>query len=443
MAFALLSALYSAMSVQQYRRMFSHAFDLGFFEAIVRDYAHGRWPVLPLTDTTVAALHFSPALAVLAPVVLLVPSPLTMLVAQAVLVGSGVIPLMRVAGGGAAAWATAVAYGLAPGFASLIRFDFHEVALAVPLVAWSMAAMVRRDHRAAVLWMLPVVLVKEDLCLTLAALGFVVLLRGSRLWGLVAMVVGVVSFLLLVAVVLPAMQGDTGGFAAKYAPSSLSDGWRILGEGADVKVQTVLYLLIGTGLVALRSPMLLLVALPTFGWRFLSDRVSYWYPLFQYDAVLVPIAVAAMVEGLRLCRPPLLRPAAVLLVLAGVAWLLPRFAFSETWQQGFWDPQPRSSVADAVLAKIPDDVRVAASDDLGQRLALRTELYLVGDTVGDDGPPLPPSRFSEVDWVALDTRFQSYAVPAWRGFDQLLGSGGFEVVAEADGIVVARRVAAR
>ena len=50
--------------------MDSFIFDLGFFESVIRDYAHGHLPELPLTDTTVAALHFSPALALLAPLVL-------------------------------------------------------------------------------------------------------------------------------------------------------------------------------------------------------------------------------------------------------------------------------------------------------------------------------------------------------------------------------------
>ena len=64
--------------------MESYIFDLGFFESVIRDYAHGNWPQLPLTDTTNAALHFSPALALLAPVVLLWSSPIAVLVAQAV-----------------------------------------------------------------------------------------------------------------------------------------------------------------------------------------------------------------------------------------------------------------------------------------------------------------------------------------------------------------------
>ena len=115
--------------------MDSYIFDLGFFESIIRDYAHGHLPEVPLTDTTFATLHFSPALALLAPLVLIWPSPLAVLTAQAVLVAVGVVPLMRAAVPGWMAWAVAVSYGLAPGVSALIGFDFHEVALAVPLLA--------------------------------------------------------------------------------------------------------------------------------------------------------------------------------------------------------------------------------------------------------------------------------------------------------------------
>ena len=332
LAFVLLTVLYAAVSIQQYNRMDSFIYDLGFFESILRDYAHGRLPVLHLTDDTVATLHFSPALALLAPVVKIWASPIAVLVSQAVLVAAGVVPLMRAAARGWMAWAVVVSYGLAPGFAALIGFDFHEVALGVPLMALSMAAMVRNDHRSALLWALPLVLVKEDLGLTIAALGFVVFLRGSRRWGLGAMGFGIVAFAVL-AVWLPHTQG-TGGFSGTF-PTNIPDAWHALGQGAHNKLRTVLFLLIPTGLLALRSPMLLIVALPTYGWRFLSERFTYWDPWYHYDAILVPIAVAAMIEGAFLLRGRW-RQVGLGLAVAGTLALLPQQAFKQVWDRDFW-----------------------------------------------------------------------------------------------------------
>lgn len=438
MAFLVLAVLYAAVSIQQYHRMDSFIFDLGFFESVVRDYAHGHLPELPVTDTTSAALHFSPILALLAPLVLVWSSPVALLVAQAVAVALGVVPLMRAAGRGWVAWVVAISYGLAPGFGALFGFDFHEVALGVPLISLSMAAMLRADHRAAVLWALPLILVKEDLALTIAALGLVVFLRGSRRWGVLAMVFGAVTFLALQWWVLPALNGDAGGFADKYAPVGPSDALRILTDGAGSKLRTVLFLLIPTGLLALRSPMLLLVALPTYGWRFVSERQTYWDPWYQYDAILVPIAVAAMIEGARLMHWRL-RDAGLGLAVFGTFLLVPQQAFAQVWSADFWQPYPRTSAIDRALDKIPDGSRVAASDDLGGRIGLRTELYLVGDTLAPDGPPAPASEFDDVEWVAFDQDWPLAQTRAWRGFALLIDSGEFRVVAEADGVVVAQR----
>src|SRR4051812_20292982 len=437
-AFVVLATLYAAISIQQYRRMDSYIFDLGFFESVIRDYAHGHLPHVPVTDTTSATLHFSPVLALLAPVVLVWPSPIAVLTSQAVLVAIGVVPLIRAAVRGWMAWAVAVSYGLAPGVSALIGFDFHEVAFAVPLLAFSMAAMVRGHHRSAVLWALPLVLVKEDLGLTVAALGLVVFLRGSRRLGTFAMAFGVVAFTVL-ALWLPHAVGS-GGFTEGVAPHSLGDVWRNLGEGWHNKGRTVVFLLLPTGLLALRSPMLLLVAVPTYAWRFLSARYTYWDPWYQYDVVLVPIAVAAMIEGAVLLHGRL-RQIGLVAAVVGTLALLPQqyLAFKQVWDPGFWHTPDRTAAVDQVLDKIPDGSRVAASDDLGSRIALRTDLYMVGDTIGPDGPPSPPSDFDEVDWIALDTEIAPAPVPAWRGFAALLQSGEFEVVAQADGVVVARR----
>ena len=82
---------------------------------------------------------------------------------------------------------------------------------------------------------------------------------------------------------------------------------------------------------------------------------------------------------------------------------------------------------------------MAASDTLGARIALRTDLFLIGDTYGVDGPPLPASEFDDVEWVAFDTKVLPAQVPAWKGFARLLATGDFSVVAEGGGVIVAQR----
>src|SRR5690606_318683 len=121
--------------------------DLAIFEQVVRGYAWLDGPVVDVQGPGANFLgdHFSPALAVLAPVYRLLPFTGTLLVLQALLVAAGVLVVTRLAVrhvGTVAGLGIGLAYGLSWGVQSAIDFDFHEVALAVPLLALAGAAYV-------------------------------------------------------------------------------------------------------------------------------------------------------------------------------------------------------------------------------------------------------------------------------------------------------------
>src|SRR5690348_15801338 len=102
---------------------------------------------------------------------------------------ASVIPVCRAAQELLGTWASrgiGLAYGFSWGLQQMVNFDFHEIAFAVPLLAFSLSALVRRRLCAAVLWALPLVFVKEDQGFTVAAIGLVMagmglvmLARGS------------------------------------------------------------------------------------------------------------------------------------------------------------------------------------------------------------------------------------------------------------------------
>jgi uncharacterized membrane protein len=122
--------------------------------------------------------HFQPIVALIAPFFRFLPSPVTLLVAQALLTAVSVVPVCRAAQvrlGTFAGRSIGAAYAVSWGLQRMINFGFHEVAFAVPLLAFSLSALVRGRLRAAVLWALPLVFVKEDQGFTVAATGLAVL----------------------------------------------------------------------------------------------------------------------------------------------------------------------------------------------------------------------------------------------------------------------------
>jgi hypothetical protein len=203
-------------------------------------------------------------------------------------------------------------------------------------------------------------------------------------------------------------------------------------------VETVATLLLPVAFLALGSP-LVLVAVPTLLWRFVVDRQTYAMTGFHYDAVLVPVVVAAMLDVVRRLPRRLLLPIA-LAAVALTAVTLPRFDAGELGRPEWWQGSERTNQVLETLRTVPDGAVVAASNDLGPRLVTRTELHFFGDPEAELGGVIDLPDLERVDWIAYDTAYDAVVPEARARLDRLLASGEYEVVAEGGGVLVARRV---
>lgn len=444
---ALLCAGYAALAIRDQQRMLTGGFDLGIFEETVRAYAHGHMPYVALKGLHYNELgdHFSPIWALLAPFYRVFPSPYTLLIAQAVLFAIGVVPLMRWASRALSRRVALVVwfgYGLSWGIASAAGFDVHEVAFAVPLLAFSATALGHRRWRAAAAWALPLLLVKEDLGLTLGAIGVYIALHGARRLGTALTVTGVLGTVLEVKVLIPSFN-TTGAYGYSGELAGLNDG--VLGVPKDMlhfvtpetKFLTVLLLLAITGFVALRSPLLLL-AVPTLAWRFLSDNQSYWGTGAQYSAVLMPIAFAAFIDALIRVQasgsPDRARTTrmAVIVSLVSTAVLVPDYSLWALVPSSTWRTPARIAVARRIMAEIPDGTTVATGDQLVPQLTDRDTVdLLIPET------PLHPPRYVLVDTenpdnFPLKPGDQAKVIEQFRDL-------GYQTVADRDGYLLLER----
>ncbi|MDT0465436.1 DUF2079 domain-containing protein [Streptomyces gibsoniae] len=389
----LLFATYGAVSLRLQERMLTTGYDLGIFEQAVRSYAHGQLPVAELKGPGFPLLgdHFSPALAILAPLYRIWPTPVTLLVAQAALLAVAVVPIagfaQRVLGrrGG---MVVAFGYGTSWGIAQAVGFDFHEVAFAVPLLAFGLVALAEGRWRAAALWSLPLLTVKEDLGLTVSAIGCLMAWRGARRLGAGLAVAGVLGSALEILVVIPSFNPQGRFTYWDKMPSSVAGTGMQHGLGdvlyqftlglitPETKATVLVMLLAPTAFIALRSS-LMWVCVPTLAWRLLSENPDYWGTNFHYSAVLMPMVFVAFVDGLRLWEE---RPRRHALIVAGVvaALLLPKFPLGQLLHRDTWHTSPRVAQAHRILKQIPDGATVAASNRLVPQLADRTLVSVFG-----------------------------------------------------------------
>ncbi|MFW0874091.1 DUF2079 domain-containing protein [Rhodococcoides corynebacterioides] len=446
-AFLLLAPLYAALSVTGHYQGRTSGFDLGIFVQQISSYADGRAPTSDLLGTGWNTLgdHFSPITVLLAPFYAVAPAPETLLVAQAVLFAVGVVPLTRWAHralGVVPAVVVAVGYGLSWGLQSALNFDFHEIAFAVPLLAFAMSALGQGRWRSAALWTLPLVWVKEDMGLTVVVIGALIAVWTTgrdRVIGVLTAAWGALWTVLAVAVIVPALSPDDAyGQGSKLPP--LSEGIAETTHGlvsGDPRAATILLLLAITGFAALRSPIVL-VAVPTVAWRFLSDNTNFWKPIFHYNAVLMPILFAALIDALvrGRTRGELSRRAErlVLAAVAAVALIaLPFQPVARLASADGWRVDPRIETVREVSADIPRDARVSASNDLVPHLVATHPTTVF---------PQRPSDSTTPEWILVDQA----RPPGWpqnaegdrRAVSTALADG-YRVVEDVNGILVLRR----
>ncbi|WP_052230031.1 DUF2079 domain-containing protein [Streptomyces sp. CT34] len=374
---ALFFAAYTALSVTKHLQLRSTGYDLGIFEQAVRAYAQLRAPVSELKGAGYNLLgdHFHPILATLAPLYRLFPTPLTLLTAQAALLALSVVPVTRLAIRTTTprlGTAIGIAYGLSWGLQKAVAFDFHEIAFAVPLLAFCLESLALRRWRTAAAWALPLVLVKEDLPLTVTAIGLYLLLSGRRRLGTAVLTYGVLSGLLIVLVVIPAFNPD-GHYAYLHTATQAAGDPLTRLLLPPQKLGTLLALLAPTAFLALRSPLILL-ALPTLAWRFWSTNPAYWGLDYHYSALLMPLVFLAFADALGRLRRPRLVTRAVAVSVAASLLAVPFLPLRDLAGPA-WRPSPWAVAAREVMAAVPDGAEIGAVNYLAPQLTSRAHVY--------------------------------------------------------------------
>jgi uncharacterized membrane protein len=442
--FAVLSAMYCLYSIRRHERLGSTGWDLGIFTQAVKAYGHFEAPLVPLEGTDVNLLgdHFQPWIALVGPVYRVFPSPVTLLVVQALLFALAAVPIVRLAAvrlGMVTGVLIAITYGLAWGIAQALAFDFHEIALAVPLLAFSLVAVVEERWRAALLYAMPLVFCKEDLGVTVVVIAAVVAVRFGRpsyRWAAATALWGAVWTVIATKVIIPAMGSGDYSYEAKFAESP-GEGVRgfIIGVSqGDARASTAFLLLVITVFLALRSP-LVLVAVPTLAWRFLSVNHLYWGFGFHYNATLMPIMIVAMLDALIRLRGRTMSQrtevgvaAAAAAVAVVLGWAGPLDRLSE---RDFYEPADQAQAVEKFNAMIPDGQSVATTNNLAPQLVADHEVTLF---------PKQKRDRSTAQWIVVDTNilglFPANRTDTNKALDKIEDSGTYVRVAADDGVVL-------
>lgn len=310
------------LSLVEHRALGTHTFDLGIYDNLMWNTARGDWLSCTLCrGGNHASGHFDPILIAMSPIYRIWPRAETLLVFQSWWLATSGVPLYLI---GRRALPEARGFVVVvvalfffhPALHGINLFDFHSMALAVPLLLWAVHCI---DSGAR--WWFPLMLVlllavREDMPLIAGFIGLYAILRRRVVWGVLTIVVAMTYLYVIKNYAMP--DSDLLMKASKEATSHIyyyedmiphqDEGMKGLVVSTFTNPAFVLKVIFLNNaknfyLFGMLIPMMFL---PLFGG---SKRVLMLYALafiglvsrkhvysyhFQYSAVLLPFFVASI-----------------------------------------------------------------------------------------------------------------------------------------------------
>jgi len=465
---------FTVLSLLRHASFNTHAFDLGIMHHVTWNTMHGRWfqytYMLGFRSglTNYLGDHVRLILVPLSWLYRLHEGPETLLVTQALAVGSGAVPLYllgrRWLRRDVPALLFASLFLVHPAVQAANLFDFHPIVMASSFLLWAIY-FAESGHAAGLAVAIALILgCKENMALVVALLGIYQLLRRRLRSGAVLSAVGCTWFLICYYVIPRA-------FGVTDQPTSFSR-YSYLGAGPGELVRflftnpswvvqrltephTLEYfkgLLIPLGGLSLFAPQVLLIAASEIGLNLLSS-----FPLqrtidYQYAPVVVAVATTAALRSVclihsllaRKLRVPRKTSLALLSVLPLVAsfgyqykvWRTVRF-FSARYRQTYTITD-HDRLASRFFEQIPPEAPLSAQSDLTPHVSQRPRIYLFPvvedaqyvllDTTTDTFPVF----MFPIDDLSPDDSYREY-------IRRLLQDGDFHVEDYDDGWILMAR----
>src|SRR5258706_13742368 len=207
----------------------------------------------------------------------------------------------------------ATAYLLSPALLGVNIFDFHPVALATPLLLYAVLALTYKRYVWFLIACVLAAACKEDVPLTIAVLGILVIWKYKlpRL-GITLMIGGVLWSFLAFKVIMPHFYPgvQANNFWYRYEALGSSPGaaigniflhpWLLFTTFITLdRFYYLLGLVRSTGFLALLAPEWLIPALPSLAVNLLSTDPLLYNGVYHYNAVIIPFVMLASIHGTR------------------------------------------------------------------------------------------------------------------------------------------------
>ena len=311
----------SALSVARHNGFMTHAFDLGIHDQAIYNILHGgtmRTTLYGPYAIDYLGDHFSPILFLVAPIYALYQDARTLLVLQSFFLAAGAIPIylltLNKTRSALLGVTLAAGYLLYPALHGVNLKDFHQIALVCVLLLTALYFLeIERDVPFLIALGLALI-VKEEVALTVAAIGAYIFLakRRYRLGAALALI-GLAYFAVVTGWLMPHLGGkpqiDTrfGGIIAPGTQGAAGVAWTLFTNpiytvmsilGNQQKLIFLFQMFLPVLFLPLLAPALAWIpALPALGVLLLTSAYTQYNITYHYAAHLIPFIFFLAILG--------------------------------------------------------------------------------------------------------------------------------------------------
>ena len=456
--------VFGALSLLRHESFHSKA-DLAVYSQVVWSTSQGQPFEFLIYDipysVSYLAIHFVPILAFIAPLYWLLPTAQVLLSVQTIALALGVLPVYWLARRRLPTplpLVISIAYLLLPSLHYVNLFDFHPIALAIPLLALATYGLVQRQYGLFAASLFVALMCQEDVAFIAVGFGlYLVLVQRRWVAGAVLAVGGVFWGYALLSWIMPAIgsvltqhkyfflwrYGYLGDTPVEMALTLLTKPGLVLTHvWTESRLRFVLHHLIPFGgLTPLMDLEVFALAVIPFAYLLLCAYEPMYSIQWHYTAPLIPFVALAAVIG---CARLLKRwpstgfrwaLAAFILATSGLSYL----TVSPGPLAAYFDPQlydtttPRVAAARQALGLIPAHSSVMAQSNLLPHLSER-ELVREYPT---------PWDLNELEYVVCNPEGQLYIfqtrAEAYLNLARLQANPYYETIFEREQITLLRR----
>lgn len=393
-----LALLFTAVTftflVNKHNAFNTRTYDFARFDQAIWGVLNGRLLFSSIDYRSILGNHFSPYMALLAPLFWLWPDERMLFLVQAMSVAVGGLILafmLQRRYVALAPWFLLAVY-LNPALLDMTLFEFRRVVLAFPYLALALYGLDIKRYGLMLTALCIALLCKEDIGLFVFGSGlFLLIVRRNWRWGLALLVLGFVWAVGVSLWIIPAFRTPgteypqlfyfsyLGNSYSEITATLLTDPLIILRQLFDVsRLQAVGRFLLPLGIfLPFLGAEWLLIILPTLGLLLLSGDVEMFTLQKWYTAPLLPVFFAAIAVGLGRLDKRWARWAMVwllLMVLFGY-YLFSVLPGGRRYVADEFTPTAHDRVGLLMVTAVPDNASVATQPHYVPHLAHREQIF--------------------------------------------------------------------